>query len=78
MLILNPQDIDRELNNVAAYAEHPAAQAWFKTVAKKHILNLDGADRNENFRVYDPANIKPLPGEPPPFNQPPDYRWTGF
>jgi hypothetical protein len=74
MLILNPEDIDRELKKLAAHASHPAAQTWIMTIAKKHILNLDGTDRDANFRVYDPANIKPgLYGDPPLFDKLPDW-----
>ena len=52
--LLNPDDLDRELKKIAAHVTHPAAQAWIITVAKEHILNLDGADRDENFVRYDP------------------------
>ena len=59
LLVLNLGDLDRELKKVAAYATHPAAQAWIMTVAKEHILNLDGADRDENFVRYDPELLRP-------------------
>ena len=74
MLLLNPDDIDRELRKIAAYAEHQPAQTWIMEVAKKHMLNLDGADKDANFRVYEPANIKPgLYGDPPSFDKLPDW-----
>ena len=59
MLLLNPEDIDRELNKVAAYATHLAARTWIMMVAKEHILNLDGADRDENFVRYDSELLRP-------------------
>lgn len=59
LLVLNPEDLDRELRNIAAHATHPAAQRWIMTVAKEHILNLDGADRDENFVRYDPELLRP-------------------
>jgi ribosomal protein S27E len=59
LLVLNPEDLDRELKKIAAYANHPEAGKWFMTVAKEHILNLDGADRDENFVRYDPELLRP-------------------
>jgi hypothetical protein len=59
LLVLNPDDIDRELKKVAANATLPAAQAWLMTVAKDHLMNLDGADRDENFVRYDSELLRP-------------------
>lgn len=59
LLVLNLGDLDRELKKVAAYATHPAAQTWLMTVAKDHLMNLDGADRDENFVRYDSELLRP-------------------
>ncbi len=59
LLVLNPEDLDRELKKVAAYATDPEAGEWIMTVAKEHILNLDGVDRDENFVRYDPDQLCP-------------------
>lgn len=59
LLILNIDDLDRELKRIAAYATHPAAQTWLMTVAKDHLMNLDGAHRDENFVRYDAELLRP-------------------
>ncbi len=51
MNVLNVQDIERELEKVAAYAIHAAAQSWFLTVARNYLLNLDGEQKRENYTV---------------------------
>jgi len=71
--ILNEGDIDRELQKLAASAYSPVVKQWLQTAVKSHLSNLEGADRDENFRVYDAANVKPLHGEPPPFDKLPDW-----
>ena len=54
--IINDQTIDQELNKFAVRTFHAEAQKWIRTVAKQHIVNLDGVDRDENFRVYAPPS----------------------
>ena len=71
--VINEEHIDRELRKVAASAYSPIVARWLQTAVKAHLLNLEGADRDENFRVYDPASVKPLHGEPPPFDKLPDW-----
>ncbi len=73
MHVLNPEDIDRELRKLAAGAYDSAAAAWIKEIPKTHILNLAGPEMAANFQLYDRAKIKPLPGEPPPFESLPDW-----
>jgi hypothetical protein len=71
--VINEAHIDRELLKVAASAHSPVVAKWLQTAVKSHLLNLEGADRDENFRVYDPAIVKPLHGEPPPLDKLPDW-----
>lgn len=59
LLVLNPDDLDRELQMVAVYAGHAAAQQWLMTAANDHLLNLDGTDRDENFVRYEPELLRP-------------------
>jgi hypothetical protein len=58
LLIINPDDLDRELEKIAAYANSTEAQQWLKTVAKNYLMNLDGADRDENFVRYNPEFLR--------------------
>jgi hypothetical protein len=71
--IINEADIDRELHRFATPAHSPSVKQWLKTTVKAHLLNLKGADRDENFRVYVAASVKDLYGEPMPFDKLPDW-----
>ena len=39
--VLNAQDIDRELQNLAAYIEDPRAKKWLLRVGRHFIINID-------------------------------------
>jgi hypothetical protein len=78
VLILNPDDIDHELRKLASSAYSPVVAQWLENVVKAYLLNMEGMGKDENFRVYDPASLKLLPGEPPPLEKLPDEAKAAF
>lgn len=75
MNVINVDDIERELAKIAAYALHPPAQLWVKSVARNHILGkISEKDADMNFRVYDPQKARPnVFGDMPPFSKLPQW-----
>lgn len=52
MNVLNIEEIERELRNIAARTVHPATRRWFDTVARNYILNLEGSDADLEYQHY--------------------------
>lgn len=75
--IINDPTIDQELNKFAVRTFHAEAQKWIRTVAKQHIVNLDGTDRDQNFRVYAPPS-ESVYGGLPMFDSLPDWAKEAF
>jgi hypothetical protein len=75
MNVINVNDVERELRKIAAHAIYPQAQQWVLSVGRNHILGKIGEkDADMNFRVYDPAKIRPdVYGEPPPVAKLPEW-----
>jgi len=60
MNVINVGTLERELANLAVYANHPAAQSWVNTVARNFLLNgLTDKDIDANFVPY----ASPKPGK---------------
>jgi hypothetical protein len=50
--VLNVEQIERQLKNLAARSLHPAVKNWLMTVARNHIINLEGADAEKEYQQY--------------------------
>jgi hypothetical protein len=50
--VLNIQEIERELRNIAARTIHPETRRWFDTVARNYILNLNDSEVESEYQEY--------------------------
>jgi hypothetical protein len=56
--VLNIEEIERELRNIAVRAIHPATKRWFDTVARNYVLNLAGPEADSEYEKYTPQRPK--------------------
>jgi hypothetical protein len=56
--VLNLQQIERELRNMAARAIHPQTRKWLMTVARNYIINLEDQEMESEYEVYTPKRPK--------------------
>lgn len=52
MNVLNIEEIERELRNIAVRVLHPEARRWFDTVARNYVLNLAGPEADSEYEKY--------------------------
>jgi len=56
--VLNIQQIERELRNLAARAVHPQARKWVTTVARNYVVNLADEEMEAEYEKYTPKRPK--------------------
>ena len=69
--VINVDTLERELANVAVYANHPAAQQWIRSVARNFILSsLSEKDSASLFMPYVPPKKGKHSDMPPVYKLP--------
>lgn len=61
MNVLNIQDIEREIGNVARRSRFPEVKAWLLTTARNYVINLDADKAAQEFSLLNAGTAVELP-----------------